>query len=106
MDGAAPLKEAYVFFKVKQDRLPGAVALRERLSSGHGGGVPWYAVLDAEGQVLATSNKDEENTGYPVDPHEIAHFMNVIDTTTELDDATVTSIKKALKARARELRSR
>lgn len=106
LDGAAPLHDAYVFLKVKQDREPGAVALRERLSSGNGGGVPWYAVLAPNGDVAATSNRNEENTGYPVDPHEIAHFMNVIDTTTDLDDATVASIKEALKARARELRSR
>jgi len=106
LDGAAPLHDAYVFLKVKQDRQPGAVALRERLSDGQGGGVPWYAVVDANGEVVATSNNKSGNTGYPINPAEIAHFMNVVDTTTHLDDATVSAIQQALKTRAKEIRGR
>ncbi len=106
MDGAAPLHDAYVFHHVKQDREPGAVALRERLSAGKGGGVPWYAVLDQNGDVIATSNKDGDNTGYPMNPDEIRHFISVVDTTTGLDDATVSAIEQALKSRANEIRTR
>lgn len=104
MDGAAPLHDAYVFLKVKQDREPGAIALRERLSNGQGGGVPWYAILNPEGEVLATSNGEDGNTGYPVDPEEVDHFIHVVDQTAELDDATIASVRQTLKDRAKEIR--
>jgi len=106
MDGAEPLHDAYVFLKVKQDLQHDGTALRDRLSEGltNTGGVPWYAVVDSNGEVAATSNNANGNTGYPINPEEIAHFINVVSTTTDLDDATVASVDQALKARAQEIR--
>jgi thioredoxin-related protein len=105
MDGAAPLHDVYVFLKVEQDLQPDALAVRNRLAKGlNTGGNPWYAVVDSNGDVAATSNNAHGNTGYPINPEEIAHFVYVVDTTTDLDNATVASIDQALRARAKEIR--
>jgi hypothetical protein len=41
-------------------------------------GNPWFAVVDANRDVLATSVGPDGNVGYPVEPGEIAHFMTVL----------------------------
>lgn len=108
-DAAKPLHDTYQFLEIKQDSQPGAVAMRERLSNGEGSGVPWYAVYDivsTHPRLVATSNDENgKNTGYPINPDEIAHFMSIIESAAGLDDATVASVEEALKARAKEIRA-
>jgi len=40
-------------------------------------GNPWFAIVDVKGHVLATSVGPKGNVGFPVEPYEIAHFMDV-----------------------------
>ena len=48
-------------------------------------GFPWLAILDADGKVLATSNKpdDGSNIGFPSQPDEIDHFLHILRTTAQ-----------------------
>lgn len=45
---------------------------------GGAGGIPWMAVLDADGRVLATSDSPSGNIGFPVDPPEIDYFIEML----------------------------
>jgi len=52
------------------------------IRNGASGGIPWVAILDAEGKVLATSNgPDGQNYGFPTEPDEIKHFVGMLKST-------------------------
>ncbi|MBM3985108.1 MAG: DUF255 domain-containing protein [Planctomycetes bacterium] len=78
-DVAAQLARQFVDCKVDVDRALGGQELLAELSGGRSGGIPWFAFLDAEGRVLATSSGPEGNTGFPVAPAEIAHFRGMLE---------------------------
>lgn len=64
----------------KADENAGGEELLEKLG-GKGSGIPYYAILDPKGKVLATSNPNKDkpgNIGYPAAPEEIAHFMGML----------------------------
>jgi hypothetical protein len=63
------------------------------------GGYPWLAILDADGKVLAISNKpdDGSNIGYPSDDDAVKHFMHMLKTTAQrLTDDDLAQLKAAL----------
>lgn len=76
---AALLARQFVDCKVDVDRTLGGQDLLAELSGGNSGGIPWFAFLDGEGRVLATSSGPEGNTGFPVAPAEIAHFRSMLE---------------------------
>ena len=67
------------------------------LSDGKPRGIPWTAVLDADGKVLATSDGPDGNIGFPSSAEEIDHFMAMLRTSaTRLTEADFAAIKAAL----------
>jgi thiol-disulfide isomerase/thioredoxin len=78
-DVAALLARQFVDCKVDVDRTLGGQELLAELSGGQSGGIPWFAFLDGEGRLLATSSGPEGNTGFPVAPAEIAHFRGMLE---------------------------
>jgi hypothetical protein len=46
------------------------------------GGIPWFAILDAKGKTLATSDGPKGNIGYPGEVHEIEHFLAMLKQTS------------------------
>ena len=66
------------------------------------GGIPWYAILDADGKVLATSDGPDGNVGFP-DPHKsagIAHFLKTLrETAQRLTEEDLGSLKTELERR-------
>lgn len=52
-------------------------------------GIPYFVILSDKGRVLATSMKDgtQENIGYPGQPDEIKHFMEMLSSTSHLTEA-------------------
>jgi thiol-disulfide isomerase/thioredoxin len=44
-------------------------------------GVPWIAILDAQGKLLANSDGPEGNIGFPTKPQEIDHFLKMLTST-------------------------
>ena len=69
------------------------------------GGYPWIAILDADGKVLATSNKpdDGSNIGFPSEPDSIDHFMHMLKTTAQRMTADdFAQLKAALEKASRE----
>jgi thiol-disulfide isomerase/thioredoxin len=64
----------------------------------HGGGeqgLPYWFVLDKNGNVLADSQyQPKKNTGCPASEEEVAYFITVLKKTTTLKDAELDTIKK------------
>jgi thiol-disulfide isomerase/thioredoxin len=80
---------------------PGGETYMEQLK-GKNAGLPFFAVVNPAGKMLANSNKDETkgNIGYPAAPEEIAHFMKMLKTGGKLSDSERSSIEKWLKDHA------
>jgi len=104
---AAPvLAKYYKVVAIDTQKNPGADQLAKSLGApkGTGGGIPWFAAVDAKGKVLATSEGPKGNIGYPDTDLEVAHFMSVMKataqgiTSSELD--TIANTIKELKPKA------
>ena len=91
---------------VKMDlRWPHAMDIMKSLRGDADGGVPWFAILDANGKVLATSNKsDGANIGFPSEVEEIDHFVQMFKSTKQrMTEEDLVGLKKHLKARSTEI---
>ena len=55
--------------------------LAKELRKGKNGGIPWMVILDAAGKARITSDGPKGNCGCPAQPHEIDHFMKMVDDT-------------------------
>ncbi len=68
----------YLWIKLDH-RWTGAQDIAKRLRDKSQGGIPWTAILDADGKVLVTSNdKDGANIGFPSEPAAINHFAAML----------------------------
>jgi len=83
----AELDPHYVFVKLDVSRDDRIKALRDRYPAGNQSGVPWYVILDGDGQSSIDSNakksgEDEETTnpniGFPSDQPAVDHFLKMI----------------------------
>ncbi len=75
---AAIFNQVYTPVKIDVDRMTGGKALKAKLSGSANGGIPFFVVLEPDGTKVADSNGAKGNIGFPVEPHEIAHFMKVV----------------------------
>jgi len=74
----------YVNLKIDEDRMTNAAPLIKRYRESKSMGIPWIAILDADGKKLATSDMPKGgNTGYPGSPQEIRHFMEMLKKTKQ-----------------------
>jgi RNA polymerase sigma factor (sigma-70 family) len=98
------LERHYLFVKIDISRDQHADAVCKRLQQGKHNGVPWYAILDADGKVLITSNAPEEdprygtsNIGFPSSPESIEHFLTMLkQTAPRLSQEQRNALRKAL----------
>jgi hypothetical protein len=105
-DAAPVLGKYYTVIAIDTEKNQGADRVAKSLGDPKGieNGIPWFAVVDARGKVLATSEGPKGNIGYPDSDVEGAHFMSVMKITAkgitagELD--TIANTIKVLKAQA------
>jgi len=100
-DVAPLLAREFVAVKLDYDRAKGAKEI-EKLYIDKEQGLPWFAFLDDDGKALTHSTGSKGNTGFPVQPEEIAHFKTMLQTVkkhlTDEDIAfLVTSLEEASK---------
>ena len=76
-DMAAILDQDYINVKIDVDRMRNGKALARRIRAGEGS-IPWFAILDAGGEKLATSEGPDGNIGFPMKPKEFAHFQKML----------------------------
>ena len=81
-DFGAVFGEYFVPAHVDTENTPGGEAVYEKYCT-KPGGIPWFLIMDADGKVLATSDKDGANIGYPARGPEIDHFMFMIKSTNK-----------------------
>lgn len=97
---AAPiLAKYYTVVTVDTEKNEGAEQLARRLGSANGvDEIPWFAVIDAQGKVLATSEGPKGNIGYPDTDVELAHFFKVLHATAKgMTDGEIAIINKVFK---------
>ncbi|MCX6560702.1 MAG: thioredoxin family protein [Candidatus Aminicenantes bacterium] len=71
---AALLKKDFVDLKIDQDRTNGGLVMKRDYPGAEKSGIPWFAALDLDGKVVATSTDSGANTGFPANAGEIAAF--------------------------------
>lgn len=105
-DHAALFEPDYVYLKINVSRMTGGEEIAKRLGCNPNGGVPWSAIVDADGKVLTTSDSPKGNIGYPFEPHEIEHFVSMLNKSAQHSTpAQIAVIEKALEKTAEEIRS-
>jgi thiol-disulfide isomerase/thioredoxin len=75
---AAVFGKDFVDVKIDIDRMAGGKEIHSRYRKDEKGGIPWMAMLDAQGKVLITSDGPKGNIGYPATIEEIAHFVAML----------------------------
>lgn len=100
-DAAPVLAKYYTVITVDTEKNAGSGELAKRLGAPKGidGGIPWFAVVDAGGKVLATSEGPEGNIGYPDSAVEITHFLAMLKATAKgISAGEIASIAKTIEA--------
>lgn len=95
----------YIDLKIDTDRMARGKEVGQRFL-GPSTGIPWMAILDAEGKKLADGDGPQGNIGYPVEPLEIDHFIGMLKKTArKLGPEQIDEIRKDLEKRAKELKA-
>lgn len=100
---AALLAKDYVDLKIDTDRMTGGDDFLRKFNpkagTPEGGGIPWIAILNADGSVVVDSNGPKGNTGFPSEDFEIAHFAKMLSTSAKnLSAEDQKKLVKSLKA--------
>jgi hypothetical protein len=83
---AAAMAVDWVICTIDVDRMTHGKEIDERMMHGRSGGLPWLAILDADGVELISSNDPKHgdgNIGAPAQPDEIDHFLVMLRTTKQ-----------------------
>lgn len=87
----------YVAFKIDTSEMEHGSEVAKRLRKSRTGGIPWMVILDAKGKELISSDGPKGNCGYPLQPHEIEHFLKMLrSTSTKMTDKQLGSLKRDL----------
>ena len=87
----------FVAVKIDLSEMENGTEVAKRLRKSRTGGIPWMVILDGNGKELVSSDGPEGNCGYPLRPHEVDHFLNMLRTTsTRIDEKQLVKIKSAL----------
>lgn len=98
-DAAPILAKYYSAITVDYERNQGAPALTNKLGAKGSVGLPWFAVIDAKGTPLGTSDGPKGNVGFPNNDAERAHFMSLIKSTAKtMTPEELDIVAKVLKA--------
>lgn len=76
------LEKDYVLVKV-DIRMPDADSVIARLREERNGSIPWMGILSDSGEVLATSDGEKGNIGYPRSEASQSHFREMLDVTSQ-----------------------
>lgn len=97
-DAAEVLQRYYVYIAVDVVNNSGTTDLAKRFGRSEDEGTPWFAVIDAEGKALMTSNASGENIGFPGNDKERAAFLAILRTTAKgITPEELTVIEDGLK---------
>lgn len=66
---------------INVEGMDNAMALVDRIRP-TGNDLPWMGILDVDGRLLASTDSPAGNIGFPLEPVEFPHFMEMLDTTS------------------------
>lgn len=90
----------FIDLKIDIERMTGGEAVYQRIRK-EGQGIPWFAILNASGETVATSDAPNGNIGFPISPDGIDHFMGMVNTASkQLSSEEKGRIKTALQQEA------
>lgn len=78
-DVRAVLGDHFVDVKIDTDRMVGGGEMLGGLRKSQRGGIPWFAFLDGEGEIVATSTDTGQNIGYPAQEDEADAFLAMLE---------------------------
>jgi uncharacterized protein YyaL (SSP411 family) len=82
----ALLAKSFINVKVDVDRMTGGKEILAKYRP-KDGGIPWFAFIDGDGKVIATSDAEKGgNVGFPGSKEEIEHFAAMLSKATKLSD--------------------
>ncbi|MCX6545886.1 MAG: hypothetical protein NTV05_15915 [Acidobacteria bacterium] len=97
-DVAPLLAKEFVSVKIDLDRAPRASDLAKRYQTKEEG-LPWIAIIDADGREIANATGPEGNVGFPAKASEYAHFKTMLDKAKRyLTDADIAALIASLEA--------
>ena len=97
----------FLTIKIDTDRMTHGQKLFDATKKERSGGLPWIVIVDTEGKERISGVGEKGNVGCPVQPHEVAHFLKMVDTTrAHMTDEEFESLGKSLKAFAKEILER
>jgi thioredoxin-related protein len=100
----AILDRDFVIAHIDVDRMTGGKEVQKRYQPATSGGIPWFAILDAQGKSLATSDGPGGNIGYPAQPQEIGHFMAILKgQARRIDEGQLAQLRKSLEVAGEEI---
>lgn len=96
----------YVDLKIDIERMKHGKEVAQRFCPSDKAGLPWLAVLDADGKIRATSEGPDGNIGFPVEPAEVDYFVDMLSRTArQLTTAELDQIKRALNETAARIKA-
>ncbi len=94
--------EFYVSVHVDLQDTPNGQKLYEKYCKVQGG-IPWFLIMDADGNVLITANGPNGNIGCPYKDEEIAHFMHMVKTTSfNADPLKISKLETIIRETAKQ----
>ncbi len=100
LDTVAPLlAKDLVPLKIDTDRMIGGRDMFEKYCPKNSG-IPWYAMLDAEGRAIVTSDPGTGNVGFPTEEAGYAHLRVMLQKAARrLTPAEIDTLIASVKAR-------
>lgn len=87
----------FVIVKIDLSETENGEEVGKRLRKSRDGGIPWMVILGADGEEILSSDGPQGNCGYPLQPHEIEHFLNMLrSTSTRMNETQLAEIKRGL----------
>lgn len=96
---AALLVKDYVDIKIDEDRTIGGQDMKKNYPASEKAGIPWFAALDPDGNLIASSTDSGANTGFPANKAEIDAFGAFLKKSAKsLSPVEIQSLLASLKA--------
>lgn len=77
------LARDYIELKIDTERHLHGEEVAAELRGARTGGIPWMVITDASGNELISSDSPQGNVGCPVQPHETAWFLQMLERTRQ-----------------------
>jgi hypothetical protein len=96
------IDQDFIVLKIDHGRHNNAAEVMKRIRKGKSRGIPWVAILDADGKVLTTSDDaNGDNIGFPADPAGIDHFLKMLSSSARrMTQNQLKELRSALDVRA------